>query len=586
MKLLKLTKIILGITIIAACSRDQAAGPDREFGPQPGDNGPQSPQDLPILPNSLQIENITACARLESLRDWARDRDYGFSFLREIHPKGQSFNGGLDIGESPFVQLFFGEKFAVMSPEEFLKTVEAEYQAGKISWAKYQAIQLIKGSPTLLLKAQLSATNGKLEEGFPGVFGNTADMKASLHLLLMGKASAGKFSINQHAGVVTARLPLFISSDWSQFTEDARLTLSGVIKSVSADGSTPDGTREKLCGLVLWQRQFAQLLSLKGYQQPELFATEQGNLIQKRINKLSSEYPEFKKVSKTGAFADATTQKSIVLSAADIPVYDPSKKTFLITAHVPTFGAQSSTANFSQMLSLLEGLAYMYAATSPAAPWVKKSADYVMGDVSDPKAPNAIVPADAHSLALGLMRINLKNLAKFHVVQLNAQGAELQPGQQVAGFIPMESKTKGVSLQHVIQLTRIAVVLDQALGYFKNAPPETWAKFHPVYDRKTLAALLGDFYLPKAEVEKLLSKEELETVLKSTLVKFRLPLASLLMQMGAGKKCVSHLNWDLKTGARKPTRICDANEAKSVKSAIRLLALHVRSPLLYKKSLP
>ncbi|MEQ1876351.1 MAG: hypothetical protein ABL958_06880 [Bdellovibrionia bacterium] len=582
----KLTTVAI-LVLLAACSRDRADGPNRTFGPQPGDNGPQSPQDVPELPNSLSIGKQSACARLESLRNWARDRDFGYSFLREIHPTNGKLVGGTDIAESPFTQVYFGEKFAVMSVEEFMKEVEKEYKAGNLSFLKYQAIQAAHatGSEKAVRFFQYIGTNDKLEQGFPGVFGKTVDLDKSLNFLLMMKASATKFDINQHARFVTARIPQFTSADWPQFTDDARATLQAIIKSGASDPSASDGVTERICGLVLWQRQFAQLLILKGYIQPELFLTEQGNLITKKVNKLSSDYPEFKKLSRAGAFLDPTNEKTFVLSADDVANYDANKKPLYVAAHVPTFGVQSNRADFGQTLNLLEGLVYMYAATSPAAPWVKKPADYVFGDIQDQKSP-ATVPGDAHSLALGLMRMNLKNLAKFHVVKLNASGGELKSGEALAGFIPMEDRTKGVSLSHVIQLTRIAVVLDQALGYFKNGTAETWAKYHPRYDRKTLAMLLGDMLIPSEEVKKVLSPEEYETILKPTLVNFRLPLATLLTQMATGEKCVSHLSWDLKTGTRKPTAFCDANEAKDAKAALRMLAMHIRAPFFYQKSLP
>ncbi|HEX4923047.1 MAG TPA: hypothetical protein VFV50_03140 [Bdellovibrionales bacterium] len=577
-----LTAGLLAVSL--GCARDRAPGQDRTFGPQGGNNGPNTPLDIPVLKNALQTTPVSACSRLEEMRGRARESDLGFAFLREVHPKDKSFTGALDISESPFAQLYFGEKFVLDTPEEFLKKVEAEYQAGNISELEYRTIQAAKLIPSLLRTLQYKATNDKIAEAFPGVFGETGPMDKALFWLLTNKAAPGAFKLNDHAKLVTARVPLFTSADWSEFSEDQRLSLSGVVSSVLAPANTIDGINEKLCGLVLWQRAFAQLLALKGYTQPEMVKNEvNGTIIKKKLLKLSSSNEGFKKSPRPGAFIEAKAGTSVIFDSAELAAYDPAKKLMRIAAQVPAGGTQKQAGTLDDTLALMEGLTYMYAATSPAAPWVKKSDDYVVGDMTSTSTKH-LLPHDVHSLALGLLRVNLKNLAALHVIQTNDKGAELAAGEKAAGFIPVEARDKGVSLSHVIRLTRIAVYLDQALEYFSANSPETWQKLHPLYDRKTLAALIGETMFSKDELAKLLTPAELEQILNATLVKFRLPLASLLLQMATGPKCVSHLEWDLKTGSRKPTRFCDQAEAKDARAALRLLAQHIRSPLLFQKA--
>jgi hypothetical protein len=571
--------VLLCLILVTGCQRNRAEDNARINVPGVNEGAGNNPQSVPVLKNALTTTPVSACDYIAKLKTWG-DYDQSASFLKVLNMKDGKPEGGLDVSEAPFVQIYFGEKFVVATPEEFLEMVEVEHKKGNISAIEYTAIQAAKISPALLRRLQMTATNKKLAENFQGVFGEQGSLEKSVHWLLLGKTIPyDRFIYGSHAPILTARLPLY-SFQWGYLASDVRQSMTGAVSSLSAEPGL-QGDTERVCGLALWQRAFAQLLSLKGYVQPEMLKSDASNPLSHHVEKLSGDNQAFKKYSRTGALFDPRLQRSVVASADELSNYDPTNRVLQVSEHLPWASqTQTKAGTFTDTLHLMESLVYFYAASSPSAPWFSTQPYIFVTDILDPNN-KGVVPSDAHNLALGLLKLNLKNLAKFHIIQVNKDGQELKTGESAAGFVPVESRTQGVSLQNVIQLTRISVYLDQALSQFKNGTPEKWQAMNPLYSEKILAQLVGTDLFSKDKLNELLSAQEQAEILKNTLVKMRLPLASLLGRMALTGACSSHWSWDLKTGATKPTAVCDPQLRTEAQLALRTLAMHIGSPLFY-----
>jgi hypothetical protein len=389
--------------------------------------------------------------------------------------------------------------------------------------------------------------------------------------------------------VLTRRLPLFVSSRWEDFNDDTSRALVAAVKASSLSSSASSDRKERLCALVLWNRMFNQMLVLKGYRQAKYAATtttEIGNA----VAKLEPGAAGFAALDHTGSFIDAQKNSLAVLTADDVKTYDPTKKLFLVNNTTPAGDlTKPAPANLSDSLAVLESALRIYEATSPGAPWLSETYPYLLGKIDDPKSP-AILPADVHALALGLICIQFKNLAGMNIIQVNAKGAKVASGETAAGVTLVDSgETQGevvkVRLSTVVALSRSVVLLENALEHLKAAGIDTIRQRNPVYDDKTIAMLLGLDAFSQAQLDKILSSDEQKSVMKGNMEQLQLPIAFLLLGMSQNSgKCVSSVDWNLTTGERKATSVCTTDEMSDAKAALRLLALKTRSPLLFERS--
>ena len=313
-------------------------------------NGITGQAAISPLAASLDAPNMPrACERLKELeREQLNVKGPAFRYFHSLYRKENAWQGALEIEDSPFVQLFFGEKFVVDSNDGFLERAKKEHAAGHIGGMKFFFVRMMHAIGATKM-VQVPATNSKLEEAFPGVFGLPGPVETSLHWKLASRAANDAIHADD-TSILTARIPLFANAEnWDAYAEGTRLSLAAAINSFRKE----DSGRERLCGLVLLHQNFAQLLTLKGYEAAKVQAPFRRNY-PSRIEKLGITAPEFEKVAKPGAFFDLQSRKPVVLENEQIKAYDP-RKPLAISAAIPD-GSPSAPGTFSDSLALMESL--------------------------------------------------------------------------------------------------------------------------------------------------------------------------------------------------------------------------------------
>ena len=484
-------------------------------------------KEIQPLPGALDEVEYSPCARLQDLSKVESEQptEQKYSYFKKITGKRSGWNGAIDIAESPFTQFILGEKFVNGSEEDFYKKAKEERDAGRIGDMKWFFLKFMKGLGSLR-SVQHSATNDKLEEAFPGIFGDTASLDKSLFLSLANRAAPlHKIGPKQSQEILTTTVSLFpLEQNWSQYPSEVRLNLG------SALNGWREGTseKEKLCSLVLLHHHFAQLLRIKGHNTPTLYYSR-WKKSPAYIEELSSSQPEFKTEEVPGAFYDWNAKQAVVVSNESITSYDPRNQAFGITSQMPQGKAEAKPGDLGDSLSLMEALAYSFEASSPASPFVDANG-YFFGDVQAPGG-SALLPSEAHSLALGLLSMNFKNLAALHIRKVNGKGLLVQDPSAAAGIVLGRNWKENISELHlmdVIRLARVVSYLDVAMNRFRAKEPKDWEEMNPVYNKKTLASLMGPALFTEEELSNILTPSERSSVLKDNLKALKFPLALLL----------------------------------------------------------
>lgn len=110
----------------------------------------------------------------------------------------------------------------------------------------------------------------------------------------------------------------------------------------------------------------------------------------------------------------------------------------------------------------------------------------------------AIVPADMHALALGMMNLQMKNIAGLHIKKINSLGIQASSEKDVASAILTSEKMPGestyrVNLADVLALTKNIVALDKTLLKILAIGPAEISRRNPVYTESTLAKINANF---------------------------------------------------------------------------------------------
>ncbi len=573
----------------AACAKKYAAPIERKFvddlrAEQPA-VGPEAERlaRLPEASNALAEAPLGACERLGKLSDSLADGKPVFSLLREV---GREKKGSVSLSENPFTLFALGEKFVLDTPEAFLQMALEGHRAGHVSTLQIMALRTAWRIPSIFRSMQISATNDKLKEKFPGLFGEQDPLGGSLVVTLGRRAVAGPsgavptadafLDTPVHAEILAARLPLYGST-----RDSLASALTGIYRSNSE--------LDRLCAVVLLQRSFSQLLSFKGYHSPSVTTPASGRSRQPRIAPLEKgDRESLRDASVGGAFADPVTGQRVVLSPEDIAAYDPARGVKLV-AHP----ALAGPTQLASTLRALEVLVYLYEGTSPAAPWVREAGYSVLGDIQAANS-RALVPADAHRLALGLLTMAFKNLGGMHVAKIGASGAILREGEAAAGITLLANPTAPgrapdrtvVRVEDAATFSRAVIFLDKALADLAQVAPARLAELNPVYtEEKTVAKLVGSRTFSEARLAELLTAEERQSVLADKLAQLRMPLALLLARLLDNQGgCHARIDWDLRTGVTAPQGECNATQRGALRQALTVVGAHVRSSLLVRRA--
>ena len=525
-------------------------------------------------------EPLKACARLDQLAKESREGREAFSYLGFLGLNGATPVGHVELKESPFTQLILGEKFKVDNFDDFFEKARIEYEAGRLSAVKWMMLKTIKATGIGKESALFSGTNGKLAEKFPGIFGESGPLTGSMHAGLAVRAAGVQLGVDPakpetaqflgHVGkILSAKMPLFPGDgSWQDFAGHSRATVAAAARGFrEATGASPQDISERLCAHVLLHQSFSQLLRVKGLRAPEILDGEPG--MPSRVEKLSSTNPEFKKIEIPGALIDLKAGKPIYVENEAIRKYDPARQSLLTLANaVP--GQAKGPGSLGDSLAFMEAVLFTYEATSPAAE--QASRRYLLGDIAAENS-TAILPAEMHSLALalGLLTMQLKNMAGLHLREIKADGSLKKEGETAAGIAlasrPVAPGTGGkveVYLADAVRLARVALYLESSLLRLKMMDPAKVKALNEAYSPEVLSTLED---------------------LRKRLAVLKFPAVLLMSQMATGKEgCFSSLEWDLDSGKRSPLGQCTRDDKLAAADVFELLGRDAKATLLLQKA--
>lgn len=600
---------ILAIATLASCSNKEKEPVRAQISDFSQLEAADNKMVIAPLQSSLETENTSACERLnelaQSLKDSQSRTAERFSIFSRLKKSGSEWDAYLDISESPFVQFIIGEKFKLDSEEEFYKKAQAEYDAGRLSWIKWKYVNF-KKSMGDLRSVQYSATNDKLNENFPGLFGDESPANTSLHMGLAAKvANLNDNSEKKIANILNSKVSLFpLDNSWASLASATKKSMAAATLGLKSAND-----KEHLCALVLIHQNFAQLLRLKGYRAPVIGVKQTRVSKNNAVTQLSAENPEFRHMEMLGSFLDMRSKESMILDNDDISQYDPSVAPFAISESISSSGENIEVASLDSSLAFMESLVSSFEATSPASPWIE---NYFLGDIQSPG--KAILPIEANTLALGLLTIQFKNLAGLNIKKINAQGQALKDGEDAAGILLASDGSSGnrvkIRLAEVVRLVKVTAYLELALKNFIVKGRDEVKRLNPGYTDTMLLALLGKNMFSESDLDEMVKKyitdnripesvqDKMAADLKNKLRKqlesssmidslraMKFPLAVLMSKLGTNEAgCVSEMNWDLVSGQSENLAVCDANDKKNVAEAFRVLGRSANSSLLMKKA--
>lgn len=477
-----------------------------------------------------------------------------------------------NIANSPFMLFYIGEVLNLPNEEQFYELAKEKYKKGELSWIKWKVLKNAYAYwPSKYRDLMYSALNDEIALNYPGIFGEMGESKTSLFFNIHRKAL--EFNLEQKLdldyGALTHSVTLFPSNQWQDIQKDNEQIYASLIQNFYYKKNTS----ERNCASVLAQRMFAQLLSIKGFVGPEYNENDFSHL-----NPLSAERPDFSLVPFLGAYMDENGP--MLLSAEEIATYNPAKHKMSLGA--PAANLKSSFA-FQDLLARIHFFRNMIQAfrfASPAEAWVQAET-YLLGDISHPTT--GILPVEASSLALGFTTMELKNIASDSLFFINAKGTSLKQGETTAGALlgtKLENESIRIRLKEVVEFSNAVVFLERALERFKTRPAQEWQSINPVFSLELLTSLLGKELLAEDQLPKAFDQT---STLIAQLKKLYMPLAQMLVKLKTDQYCASELNYDLSTADMTITKLCNATESNSIKTAKQNLAIHTDTPLLYEE---
>lgn len=562
MSLFNITLVLFGAVFTFGCGPGPgtvpAARPVPDLSRESADATSPSALRSPLL-----AEGSDACVRwrdLSSARPGTRAR--GFAHVADMGRAPEGPWMAIDLSLSPFSQLVLGETFAVDSLHVFLEKAAEARAKGELGFVEWAAVVAARetwrtgGIETPLRYLQLRATHDRLEQAFPGVFGNPKPPSGALAALLMSKIDPGRDVWGQDGVAVAAltRTPLFAATDWSEFSKEVELSLAASVRSSVSDARVP--VLARTCSFLIQQRAFAQLISLKGFTGVQ---THQGpNERWARTTKIDTATLSLAKEIRPGAWVGANGARR-ALSAQEIAQYSPASGLLRLARSTPWSSvapadADESGSSLADEIAFLRATALFYEWSSPASPWAGATPpEFLFGDVQSP-ATRAIAPADANALAAGLFVMQLKNLAATRIVPIGSDGRPVSAGQPASGAIAVHGAgaDRSVRLQDALGLLDTVIVMDEALESFAraNRPRESWKDFVSFYSTSVMASLFGPLLFTEAELRAAVPPEALGGSLKENLAKLKFPLVqSSLRLIDAG---VSELPWSERGGFARP----------------------------------
>lgn len=551
-------KFIFTLNLFAGCALIAACTPQKET-PTARANVPALPpvHEKPVsgkISNALQNQNLSAATRVSVLSQNSQV-NHRYIFLDAVGKRGDELEGRVEVGSNPFIQFALSsENLKRDNIDTFLKLAHEAHDKGEIGgvqWAAFVAAEQaykLTGSTWALIKLQTKAMNTKVAATFPGVLGGTNPIKASLPMLWVRKFDGAIDPTNSDVSrVFGASLPL-IGGD---IYPDMQQSLAAAIQYYPFNLTFTEN--ERAASFVLFHRMFSQLLTLKGYTSVKV-GTIEG---QSAISSLNDKMNSFDSFVRPGYFIDVKNNANVALTPSDISNYNPETRLLLLGS------GGTNVANIATEVSFMRAMGIAFEASSPAAWFVHGPADYLFGDVQS-TSTRAIIPAEAHSLSIGLLAMELKNFAARHIAKVNDLGQDVtQVGGEPTGM-SIHGQLSGhevseleITLRMIELNVQLNAAIDALLQKAQTNPSELKA--------------MNSFY--PAGVGSLQE-------LKSNLIQMRMPLYILTKRFIKTDR--DFLFWDAKSGFSVPAgNHLTADKKIRIGTVLRDLALQMDQPMIY-----
>ncbi len=572
----KVLLISISSVFLFACSPEKEPFQQRTFVPETPRNQGTSDAFKPIHSPVAELGSgatVNACDRLTQLEQIGVDDEN----LSNSYSLFESFDAANKVGETnitnPFSEFVLTENVEVPSDDDFMALAEEQYANGAIEWYEILALRAAHSTGIGFKSLKYSTVSGEVEKAMPGLYGEATDVTSSLYYGLATKmvdfAQMDNAFVNK---VMTQKVPLFAGTSWTQILNEEMTTLRSALAGVYGASNSFLPSEDKLCGYVLMQRSFSQLLALKGQ-----FATVKNEA--GRLDKISREGRPFLMTDQPGGFLNSEGIP-VVLSPADIATYSPAQPLVLRK----TMMDETLPSDLDTQLKFLELMTLMLEASSPVSSWVGNKT-YLFGDTTNPESA-AIAPAEAHSLSLGLLLIGFKNLAAQNLVFTNAKGQRLSAGETAAGFALIDTQyAKGdlseINIESVVSLMKTVVFLSNLLDEMATKSPEFLESMNSALNKKTLAQLVGRTMFSKTQLDEILTTEEQKSILRNSLTDLQYPLVLMLKRFAKTKGfCATDISWNLGTGQVTQKGQCSKEQIMMVFEGLRYMGNKTKTQFL------
>lgn len=607
---------VLGIYILSlqACTqdRDVKESPRTYLKPMKENLKPL----LSELKNPLLEKTSSACELVSkySVKNLT-SQDLQFSFLRL--DKTKSAYIFLDPAKNPLIQLILNKEFKVPTSEEFMALIKALSEKGQFPQDQYNQIENVyktKGSQSPQFKTILAQfLMAKMSAQFPGIFGDSSLFGPSFPVLLLNKIWPQKIFQDPTSILNKYDQPLllFEAKTWHEFSNELVTSLAAASQTLY---DQENNSEQKYCALLLYQRFFAQLLTVKGYIGSELQIQNDGR---SNYSSLTAENLQIKKKIINGSFL-RENKFTHLDEINDLAGYDPQKSMLRLGPLPFNTLIKHEEVSLSERLHFLQAMNTAFEATSNWYSLVQKSKINFIGALSDIQSP-AILPDEVHQLSIGFLNIVFTNLlAQKNIELISDRGIsihkdirlkDLEQSQKIAkatgiliGQTLPEEKIL-INLNEITQMINLLVSMERNLNQLEHILPKRCnLKLKQLVKQE---AASNTVLISKSNDTKTTEEEICEIAIKNSthldykiLKKLILGPDSMLSQLNkmnfpmvllakgllnSDGQCISSLIWDLETGLKTPKAVCNNEEKIAAKNAINQMASHTKSPLILVK---
>lgn len=598
----------------------------------------------------------TACQFLESLPapTNANERfrllgDWSLTNVSDGSFQISTVMGSVDMGSSPLYQYALLSQ-AIPDKVEFLALVEQEYAkaASFGDQAKMWAARLLLKLGVLNpYSIRNSAIQSKMDAALPGAFAVQKQkflFKDSIPGAIFQNGNPGLTVLNSNAtdardsraaklqkltailNAYARPVKLFSDASWQTFAFEAKSSLS-----LSLRGLLSKDLRQQSCATVLLHRSFAQLLTVMGYNRSptNALAGQQRSVLPDVPQMLVSETSQNFAVCPTqGSFLK--DGKHVLLSRDDISVGGGSGGSYFYIGSQPYVagacsrdkavgfgtnftageGAPGVNASGSAFLAFAEGVANFMVAFNPGAPWWHRPENNIGFPLSPfesmerIKTSGAILPTDAHALALGFLSLSFQTLTDRYLMFVDADNKEVHDTSAAAG-VRVSEQDRVASSPGVVQtnIKAAASLLEIALK-FSNSLLELsdWKTQAESYlsdelksepDARRRSALRTDYqnfidsmFGDQANLDKVTASgpSSLREQLNDLQLVAAVLAAKFALHTKTGVDCAEDIWTNPQTGEERISGKCTEQEKKDWKYALSLAGQAFHSPLFLKLS--